>query len=506
MDGDAESRLCMRPLVVRFTDPQVDDAHENLVYVRQASGAPSAHAPAEETVRQLKARVRGGGRWPTRVADEQLREREPRLRGRRLRLIHFGRVVADGVRLASWLDVLASRQGGLDEESTALERVALVKQYAPDGSYVLHLAPPDEGSAKQRGKMRQLLLDELDDAQPTDGVVALADVLRLPTVHLQCSVGGSISDEEAGDTDETTAAVAAAPESRGFDRLRQTAGLSEQDVELMRAQFRASTGFHLARSGDVLRQRDEEEHARALEEQWIETAGDQPLTFGESGSVSFEVLKGLLIGFFFPLIPLFFSHESDVMRSSRRRQRPRELTDTQGQQQFEQALFQLITTLSTQQERRDRAGAAPEGRAEGGGQPEAPGERLPGGERPGAPAQRADGAPGAAPRSPGREQEEAAQREMHQLLSQLLDVSAAAGQRAEAPGAPADGAQTPADDASDEESDLDEAAGLDDRTRLAAIARYNHSRSVVFTPYTRIAIIMGTMVNVLFGILQYFTE
>ena len=106
MDGDAESRLCMRPLVVRFTDPQVDDAHENLVYVRQGAGAPRAHAPAEETVRQLKARVRGGGRWPTRVADEQLREREPRLRGRRLRLIHFGRVVADGVRLASWLSLI----------------------------------------------------------------------------------------------------------------------------------------------------------------------------------------------------------------------------------------------------------------------------------------------------------------------------------------------------------------------------------------------------------------
>lgn len=491
MDRDAQSRLCMRPLVVRFTDPQVDDAHENLVYVRQASGAPGAHAPAEETVRQLKARVRGGGRWPGRSTDEQLREREPHLRGRRLRLIHFGRVVADGVRLASWLDVLASRQSGLDEEATALERVALVKQYVPDGSYVLHLAPPDEGSAKQRGKMRQLLLDELDEAESTDGVAALADVLRLPTVHLQCSVGGSVSDEEAGDTGET-AAAAAAPESRGFDRLRQTAGLSEQDVELMRAQFRASTGFHLARSGDVLRQRDEEEHARALEEQWIESAGDQPLAFGESGSVSFEVLKGLLIGFFFPLIPLFFSHESDVMRSSRRRQRPRELTETEGQQQFEQALSQLITTLSRQQERRGRAGAAPEGRPEGDERPEAPG-------------QRADDASGAADGSPAREQEEATQREMHQLLSQLLDVSTAAAGRAEASSAPVDGAQTP-DDASDEESDLDEAAALDDRTRLAAIVRYNHSRSVVFTPYTRIAIIMGTMVNVLLGILQYFTE
>ena len=53
----------------------------------------------------------------------------------------------------------------------------------------------------------------------------------------------------------------------------------------------------------------DEEHARALEEQWIDALGSG----GGSGNASAEsdsraraVLNGIIIGFFFPLLPLFF--------------------------------------------------------------------------------------------------------------------------------------------------------------------------------------------------------
>ena len=56
--------------------------------------------------------------------------------------------------------------------------------------------------------------------------------------------------------------------------------------------------------GDV-----DEEHARALEEQWIDALGSG----GGSGSASAEsdsraraVLNGIINGFFFPLLPFFF--------------------------------------------------------------------------------------------------------------------------------------------------------------------------------------------------------
>lgn len=54
----APRRLYMRPLVVRFTDPGVEDMHIDLLYVRDQHTASAAHVPADESVRQIKARVR----------------------------------------------------------------------------------------------------------------------------------------------------------------------------------------------------------------------------------------------------------------------------------------------------------------------------------------------------------------------------------------------------------------------------------------------------------------
>lgn len=51
----------------------------------------------------------------------------------------------------------------------------------------------------------------------------------------------------------------------------------------------------------------DDEHARALEEQWIDSidnAGTASLS--QTSASNSTVLQGILLGFFFPLIPFFF--------------------------------------------------------------------------------------------------------------------------------------------------------------------------------------------------------
>jgi hypothetical protein len=53
----------------------------------------------------------------------------------------------------------------------------------------------------------------------------------------------------------------------------------------------------------------DEEHARALEEQWIDalgSGGGSGTASAESDSRARAVLNGIIIGFFFPLLPFFF--------------------------------------------------------------------------------------------------------------------------------------------------------------------------------------------------------
>lgn len=53
----------------------------------------------------------------------------------------------------------------------------------------------------------------------------------------------------------------------------------------------------------------DEEHARNLEEQWIDSL-DDGRTSAIEPSVSTTLLQGLIVGFFFPLIPFFFLREA----------------------------------------------------------------------------------------------------------------------------------------------------------------------------------------------------
>ncbi len=125
---------------------------------------------------------------------------------------------------------------------------------------------------------------------------------------------------------------------RGFDRLT-SAGFSEEDILNIRRQFHSRSvadyistaefpteeecasapphSFRFPRSPasnstnavTALPLCVDEEHARALEEQWIDGLGSGSGAGGtsaESDPRARAVLNGIIIGFFFPLLPFFF--------------------------------------------------------------------------------------------------------------------------------------------------------------------------------------------------------
>jgi len=97
---------------------------------------------------------------------------------------------------------------------------------------------------------------------------------------------------------------------RGFDRLT-AAGFSEEDIANVRRQFHDSRPPGDTNGEDgALQQADEDadEHARALEEQWIDDldgANSPDASLSETGIYT-TLLQGLILGFFFPLLPFFY--------------------------------------------------------------------------------------------------------------------------------------------------------------------------------------------------------
>lgn len=65
---------------------------------------------------------------------------------------------------------------------------------------------------------------------------------------------------------------------QGFDRLRD-ANFTEEDIEALRAEFRAS------RSNGVGAHDDEDEHERAMEDQWMEGLSGQGDTTDQSAFI-----------------------------------------------------------------------------------------------------------------------------------------------------------------------------------------------------------------------------
>ncbi|TFK44449.1 DUF2407 C-terminal domain-containing protein [Crucibulum laeve] len=181
----------------------------------------------------------------------QIREARPELKDRRLRLIHSGRLLTDGTFLYSWLVSLEERQ----------------QRAATD--------------------------DDTGEQQPAKA-----------TTWIHCSVGPKLEPGEEGD--DGKAQVAQLQPARGFDRLASV-GFSEADIANFRRQFHSQSASNYL-DVDFETEEEYDEHARALEEQWIDSidnAGTASLSQSSTSSSS-AILQGILVGFFFPLMPFFF--------------------------------------------------------------------------------------------------------------------------------------------------------------------------------------------------------
>ncbi|KAJ3557177.1 hypothetical protein NM688_g1612 [Phlebia brevispora] len=229
---------------------------------KQRAFGPIEEAPAPEELKKLVIRFTEGVPDLTLYASDtdtvrdikrNIRNARSQLKDRRLRLIHSGRLLADDTVFCSWLASLEDKQHH-NETSESFEA-----------------------------------------SQPPS------------TIWLHCSVGPQL---QPGEADETKVQQAQLKPLRGFDRLA-AAGFSEQDIANIRSQFHAHS------SGDYLDQEfatdeDFDEHARVLEEQWIDSldnAGTASLS-NSSAQSSRTFVSGVLLGFFFPLIPVFFFFDS----------------------------------------------------------------------------------------------------------------------------------------------------------------------------------------------------
>jgi len=224
---------------------------------KQRAMEPSLDTPPEET-RDIVIRftegipdlpLQVGQSESVRDLKKRIREELPKLKDRSLRLIHSGRLLTDGTLPVSWLTSLEERQ---------------------------RRANPD---------------DSVQEAAPS-------------VTWLHCSIGPVMmpgEDESEGGKTQT----AQLQPARGFDRL-VSVGFSESDVANFRRQFHSQSSSNYL-DADFDTEEEYDEHARALEEQWIDSldnAGTASLS--QSSSSNSSVLEGILVGFFFPLLPFFF--------------------------------------------------------------------------------------------------------------------------------------------------------------------------------------------------------
>ncbi|BGO97544.1 uncharacterized protein family UPF0645, transmembrane [Rhodotorula toruloides] len=251
---------------VRFTDGQTEDLVD--LWVGE-----------KETVREVKRRIR------LLRPDTLTEDGKPR----RLRLIQLGRLLPDGVFLLPYTLQLVSRRAKAVSPNSA-GHVGVKEGLQAVGRGIGKVvrgtmgerAGEDEMSLLEKGKGRE-------DEQAEQGEE------EEEQIWLHCSVGEPIEEEEP--TEEKDQSTQITP-LQGFDRLRD-AGFSEQDIENLRAEFRESRQTEA----------DDEEHQRALEEQWMSgMTGQEEAVASDSAGTGhyYSLLKGVCIGFFVPFLPLFF--------------------------------------------------------------------------------------------------------------------------------------------------------------------------------------------------------
>ncbi|KAF8813740.1 hypothetical protein BYT27DRAFT_7157544 [Phlegmacium glaucopus] len=180
-----------------------------------------------------------------------IREVRPELQSRRLRLIHSGRLLSEGTLLHAWIISLEERQ---------------------------NRANVDEG---------------------------ITGLLKTTTTWIHCSVGQPLEPGEA-DTEDSNTQTSQIQPVRGFDRLASV-GFSQEDIDNFRRQFHSQSSSNYL-DVDFETEEEYDEHARVLEEQWIDSidnAGSASLS-QTAASSSASVLQGVIVGFFFPFLPFFF--------------------------------------------------------------------------------------------------------------------------------------------------------------------------------------------------------
>ncbi|PIL22711.1 hypothetical protein GSI_15404 [Ganoderma sinense ZZ0214-1] len=199
---------------------------------------------------------------------DNIRAARPQLKDRRLRLIHQGQLLADTAQLYSRI---ASAQGRRRKPAAGPSSSSSVTG-TPDGYEEL----AGEGAGEEKA-----------------GAAG--------TTWLHCSVGPQLKEGEVEDGKVQTAQL---KPLRGFDRLA-AAGFSEQDIANIRLQFHThSAGDYLDQEFDD--QEDFDEHARVLEEQWIDSLDGPSSDLTNSQTAVSSLHNGIVLGFFFPLLPLFF--------------------------------------------------------------------------------------------------------------------------------------------------------------------------------------------------------
>ncbi|BGP29906.1 hypothetical protein JCM10296v2_001658 [Rhodotorula toruloides] len=250
---------------VRFTDGQTEDLVD--LWVGE-----------KETVREVKRRIR------LLRPDTLTEDGKPR----RLRLIQLGRLLPDGVFLLPYTLQLVSRRAKAVSPNPAAD-VGVKEGLQAVGRGIGKVVRGTMGERVREDEMSLLEKGRDDERGAEDGEE------EEEQVWLHCSVGEPIEEEEPVEEKDQTAQIAPL---QGFDRLRD-AGFSEQDIENLRAEFRES------RQTEV----DDEEHQRALEEQWMSgMTGQEEAVAGDSAGTGhyYSLLKGVCIGFFVPFLPLFF--------------------------------------------------------------------------------------------------------------------------------------------------------------------------------------------------------
>ncbi|KDE06544.1 hypothetical protein MVLG_03193 [Microbotryum lychnidis-dioicae p1A1 Lamole] len=216
-------------------------------------------------------------------------------RPRRLRLIQLGRLLTDGTYLVPWTVQLLSRRAKLVRQQTQPNAEALLEGAiegieAAVGVTVPRASIDLKGGSKQDAAQQRR--DSKGKGKEKDMTLAGTEAEDDKQVWLHCSVGEPMDDEEIDSERIQTTQITPL---QGFDRLRD-AGFSEEEIATMRAEFRRNNS-----AGG-----DDDEHARALEDQWMEgLAGQNEAAATESTTEGYwmKMLGGLCVGFFFPFLP-----------------------------------------------------------------------------------------------------------------------------------------------------------------------------------------------------------